>query len=212
MKYVLYAIGLKHDLFPPYDQCYIGVTNNPVTRWARHIRSKYTIGQFIRSNSVSFDENFKVLMSASKDECFNKEHEYRPRPHMGLNEAIGGKGGHTFYSKERNAKISMANKGRKIPWIRKIIDARRSYDGAGNPNAKRWIVVDPKGNMYDIHGNLPEFCNQHQIMVATLRSNTGKPVPPLKDKSYGGFRPKSETELKFRHNTTGWTLIMCEEK
>lgn len=206
MQYILYAIGSIDDLVEPYDKCYIGVTNNPEKRWKSHIKSKYTIGKYIRDNNLNFDDNMIILFYGSSDTCYNKERIYRPNPNMGLNEAIGGNGGYSSYNVERNLKVSSALKGRNVHWIDKVIKSRGSYAGSKNPRAKCWVITDPNGIEYETVGNLSAFCEKNSLLNSTLCYYKGKKVPPILNETYGGFRAKNEKSKLLRHNTTGWML------
>jgi hypothetical protein len=205
--YYLYAIG--KDIKEPYDQCYIGVTNNPLRRWENHKKSKYTVGEFIRTHELQFDKNFKILYTGSDEECFNLEEKYRPQPLMGLNESTGGKGGYTSYSEKRNKLISEKLKNRNMTWGNKVSKTRKEKSiavGEKNPNAKTWIILDPSGNEYIITGKFNLFCEENNILASCLRYYRGKPVPPLSN-TYGGYREKKPGTKKLRENTTNWILL-----
>lgn len=209
MQYFLYAIGKKEELYEPFDNCYIGVTNKLEGRWRSHLKSKYTVGDYIRRHNLSFTENMIVIFVGSAEDCFNKEKEYRPITNMGLNEAIGGHGGYTQYSNDRNSLISQKLKGRKIEWKDKISDTRKESGiakGHSNPNAKKWVLTSPDGIDIMIHGNLNEVCEKHGILVSCLTRYIGSEVPPISTNGFGGYRAKSETSEKLRKNSTGWKL------
>jgi len=207
--YYVYAIGKKEDLMPPYNNCYIGVTNNPQGRWVGHTRSDYVVGRTIRKHSLTFDENFTILYSGNEKECFLMENKLRPDTDMGLNIASGGQGGNTgsYDNAERSKKISEAMKGRKVTWMDKILESRGSYEGSKNPQAATWVFTDPEGNTYNVVGTFQDFCDEHNLLASSLRYHKGHPVPPL-EKKYGGYRAKNETSREKRTNTIGW---MCEK-
>lgn len=212
-KYYVYAIGLKNDLIYPYKNCYIGVTNNLKSRWNNHTKSKYTVGNFIRTYQLSIENNMIVLYEGSSEDCFDIEEKYRPLPFMGLNEAIGGCGGYTSYSQQRNEKISKANKGRKKTFeeIEKISKSKKGqHAGAKNPMSKKWLIKNPYGNEYIIEGTLAKFCNDNNILETCLRQYKNKVVPKPNYNGYGGYRIKNNTSKVLRENTTGWSL--CEMK
>lgn len=212
MNYIVYAIGLKEDLIPPYDKCYIGVTNKPERRWKVHCKSEYTVGKFIRKNSLTYENNMIIIFYGTSDECFAKELELRPLEFMGLNEASGGHGGKTVYTNGRNEKISKALKGRKVTWMSKVVESRGSYVGCKNPRAKKWLIINPAGKEYIIHGNLQKFCENNNILNTVLYNNKGSVVPSPNYGGYGGYRPKSEDLKLKRENTSGWMLIDYKEK
>ena len=208
--YSVYAIGKKEDLMPPYDNCYIGVTNDIDLRWNYHSKSKYRVGNTIRKHGLTLEENFVVLHSAvDDDECFLLENALRPEPNMGLNLAAGGCGGNTgAYTEERNMKMRAALKGRKLTWADKIVESRRSYSGNGNPQAATWIVTSPAGEVFEIIGTFQSFCDEHNLLASCLRYYKGKEVPPL-EKSFGGYRAKNEISKEKRINTIGWKCEKC---
>lgn len=208
MQYMLYAIGKKEDLVSPYNNCYIGVTHRIEKRWTEHSKSKFTVGNYIRKHSLTFEENMIILFFGSSQECYSKEIEYRPYPFMGLNESIGGVGGYKIpHTQETKDKISKAHKGRKTPWMYKVVENRRSYDGQGNPNAKKWLITSPKNDKYIIEGSFINFCEENKIMHTVLRKYINTIVPPLNEKNgRGGFRPKDDNAKYLRDNTSGWQL------
>ena len=210
MQYFVYAIGKKESLKEPYDYCYIGVTNRPEKRWKSHLKSRYTIGSFIRENNLTYEENMIIIMCGSSEECFEIEKKYRPFPNMYLNEAIGGHGGYTSYTEKRNKIISEKLKGRDTSsWKHKMIETKnknKSHSGSKNIKAKKWILISPTGKEIKIHGNLNETCEKLNLLPSCLSYYRGKIVPSLKV-SYGGYRAKNENSLFLRKNTSGWMLI-----
>jgi hypothetical protein len=212
VTYMVYVIGLQQDITPPYLNCYVGVTNDLDRRWKYHEKSKYSVGRYIRDHNLSQNDNMIVVFSGSEEECFDKEHQLRPLERIGLNEAAGGHGGFTSYSKERNDKISAALTGRKVTWMHKVVASRGSYKGSNNPSAKTWRLVDPEGNEYDVCGSLQEFCDERYLLVSSLTYYKGKQVPPIKNNGYGGYRAKSEDSKQKRENTSGWMLYNVTEK
>ena len=209
--YHVYAIGKKKDLMPPYDQCYIGVTKRPQSRWNNHTKSKYLVGAVIRKYSLTFDENFVILYTGEDIECYLMETQMRPIPLIGLNLAAGGNGGDTRpYPPGRSVKISKAHLGRKCPWNWKSILSRGSYVGAKNPYASTWVLTDPDDNKYDVIGTFQEFCDERNLLGSSLRYHKGHPVPPLVNKK-GGYRAKNEISLEKRINTIGWMCEKCSD-
>ena len=212
MDYMVYIIGHSQDLIPPYNNCYVGVTNDDKRRWDYHKKSLYTVGEYIRKHKLTREDNMITIFNGSEEQCFDKEQELRPHNYIGLNEAAGGHGGFTSYSKERNEKISMALKGRAIPWIDKIVASRGSYQGNKNPSAKRWRLIDPNGCEYVAHGNLQEFCDNNDLLISSLTYYKGAQVPDIKKKDHGGYRAKNEDSRRKRENTSGWMLYISVEK
>ena len=212
-NYCVYAIGKIENLIPPYDACYIGVTNNLSRRWSVHQKSKYTISRYIRDNLLTFKLNMIILFEGSEDECFDMEAAYRPIPYMGLNEASGGHGGHTKYTEDRNKKISQKHKGRikTTEHIQKIMSSRKKYNGADNPNSKTWQLQDPEGRIHTITGNLSSFCEKESLLESCLRRYKGHVIPKPNYSGFGGYRVKNEKSKFLRENTTGWSLCMIQK-
>lgn len=212
MQYIVYAIGKYEDLKEPYDGCYIGVTHRPEKRWKEHARSKRKVGQYIRENILTYEQNMIILFHGSCEECYCYELTLRPVADMGLNEAIGGLGGYKIpHTEETKQKISKAHKGRKTPWIHKTIANRKTYEGSENPHAKKWLLTSPDGMMYNVTGNLSKFCEEHQILLSCIRYYEGQNVPPTTNNKYGGYRAKNEKSRKLRENSTGWKLDIMEK-
>lgn len=205
--YYVYAIGdpikIKEN---DYTECYIGVTNKPLNRWkSGHAKSKYTIGKAIKQNSWTFDENMVIIFSGEAKECFDLEIKLRPSPFIGLNEAKGGKGGHTKYSAERNSKISKALKGIPKTYGDKISISKKlnaSSKGCKNSRAIKWILTDADGISYHLHGELFKFCEERMLSANTLRAYLNKQVPEISS-NYGISRLHA---MQIRNNTTGWCL------
>jgi len=207
--YYVYAIGLKKYIKEPYLSCYIGVTKDLEKRWNSHTKSKYTVGKFIRENALTFEDNMVILYKGDDRECYKMEEKYRPYPLMGLNEAQGGSGGYTSYSKERNKKISVAMKGRPRTeeHTRKIVENRKSYNDSANPNAKIWHLIDPQGKEYKVNGKFIKFCEENNLLHSCLMRYRGSKAPPINQNGYGGYRAKNEKSKFLRENTIGWILF-----
>lgn len=99
---------------------YIGVTNNPKSRFRLHSKSKLIIGRAIRKYGLTFENNFKVLyiFDNAKD-AYDKEKELRPKIKMGWNLGIGGFGGARLITEKHKRKISLAMKGENNPYFGK---------------------------------------------------------------------------------------------
>lgn len=201
--YYLYHISDSKDL----STGYVGVTNNPEATWQRHLRSDFTIGRHIRKMNWTYEDNYAILMTGTAKMCFEMEERLRPKPYIGLNEASGGKGGHTVYTQERGKKISDALKGKPkspehIAKMKETLrDGRRS--GSKNGRAKRKVVVSPDGIEYIVEGNWYAFCEDHNILWSVLWKYRGEVVPPVNEKK---FRPKDKGHREARDNTNGWWL------
>lgn len=204
MMYYVYAIGDSNKL----DECYIGVTNSPFRRWKAHLKSGYTVSKAINENKWTYEKHMRIIFKGTEDECYDIENKYRPFPNIGLNEAIGGHGGYTSYSEERNKTISDKLKGRSITWASKISETKRKLQHgqrSNNSRALKWKLVDPSGNEHFLHGNLDEFCNQKQLSPKVLRKNLGVTIGPLSPK----FRDNGDVKNRQRRiNTIGWTLFI----
>ena len=208
--YYVYTIGLSDHLKEPWDNCYIGVTNNLNNRWLGHLKSKYTVGKTIRLYNLNQEENMTVIFSGTDKECFNLENILRPSYYMGLNEAIGGRGGAVCTSyEEHGKKLSKIFKGRIITWGDKISQTKQKNlpIGKKNPNAKKWILLNTLGEKIIIEGSFFNYCKNNNISASVLIKYIGQKVPdPIKN-GYGGFRPKKKEHAITRENTTGWMLI-----
>jgi hypothetical protein len=209
--YYVYAIGLEYMLLPPYNNCYIGVTNDVNLRWKRHEVSKYTVGQFIRSSNLEQSRHMVIIFEGSANQCFDEEARYRPYPMMGLNEASGGRGGHSSYNVERNEKISRAMRGKTkskdhVEKISKTIIESGSRKGKKNGMAKKWVLTSPDGIVYNIHGSLTETCKNLNLLESALRYSKGALVPEPSVNGHGGYRAKTKESFEMRTNTTGWCL------
>ncbi len=209
MCYV-YAIGNTNDLInKEFENCYIGVAKDVEFRWNSHTKSKYTVGIAIRDNLWTFEKNCCVVFEGSAEDCFIEENRFRPFPLMGLNEASGGRGGYTAYTEDRAKKISIKLKGRiKSPQERANMSAGQKGVGVGekNPNARKWIVTDPKGVEYRLIGNLQPWCVEMNISWTSLRGNLGTTVGPISEM----YRDKGNILFRNRRsNTIGWKL--CKE-
>ena len=208
MPYV-YAIGKKENLQTTYENCYIGVTDDLDTRWKGHVHSKYRVGKYIRKHKLT-RENMVIVCETDKDSCFEIEKLLRPKPSMGLNEAVGGHGGYTSYGEKRNKKISKKLKGRAFSEVHKknLSKAKKGLTaGEKNAKAKKWKLLSPDGLEYNLNGNLCQMCEELNLLPSTLRYYRNNPVPEISIGKMGGFRAKSEKSKGLRMNTTGWTLI-----
>jgi hypothetical protein len=207
--YYVYAIGDPQKIaLQDYSECYIGVTNNLHNRWKNgHIKSKYPVAKAIYENSWQFETNMITIFSGEPKECFDLESKLRPLPLMGLNEASGGRGGHTKYTPERNKKISNALKGVAKNYGAKISEAmlkNESAKGAKNAKALKWILKNPNGVEYHLHGELFIFCKNNDLSANTLRMYLNQSVPNISPKyrDYGNVQVR-----QIRNNTTGWALF-----
>lgn len=194
MESHVYVIG--EDLDPPYENSYVGVSNDLPRRWYTHSTSTFRVGNTIRKRGWTFFRDMRSIFTGTPEECFAMEAKLRPSPRMGLNEACGGHGGHTSYTPERNKKISDANKGKPKDYIA----------GSRNHKAKQWVITSPLGVVTKLHGNLATFVKENDLIYGALMRNQGQPVPAPNTSGYGGYRAKSETSLRQRLNTTGWKL------
>lgn len=229
----VYAIGKEEDLFDPYDNCYIGVTDDPNTRWKQHCKSPYKVGDFIRHNNLTQTLNMKIIFEGSDSMCFQTEESMRPDWNMGLNIAKGGHGGrvceiyesgYSFdkneyakrYTSERNTKISSALKS--IPKsdthkeaISKTRAGSMATSGKNNGSAKKWRLTSPSGVVYNLHGTLTEECTKMNLLESALKRYIGTSVPEPNYSGFGGYRPKNDKSKVLRENTSGWMLEKVSE-
>lgn len=206
--YYVYAIGFLSCIEQQdYNNCYIGVTNNLDNRWNGHSKSKYTVGKAIREHGWTRKDNMVVLFQGSEEVCFDKEVVFRPFALIGLNEAAGGRGGFTAYSKSRAEKIAAAHKGKKKTLAHRAALSKsrieqKTAQGERNPKAKTWELVDSSGKGYIIKGRLESFCKEHNILPTVLIRYRGASVPPASRKS----RSVDLEHFNKRINTIGWIL------
>ena len=211
--YYVYVIGLEGSFIEPYRNCYVGVTNNLERRWKGHCRSTYTVGEFIREHYLSMETNMVVIFSGNEQECYDLEIKLRPFVYMGLNEAVGGKGGYTcgYDNKERNLKISEAHKGKVVSSETKSKLSKTLIDsgvrkGKKNGRAKKWELISPSGEKYSVHGDLAQVCEEHKLLSSALTYYRNRCVPDINSNGFGGYRAKSKDSLEKRINTIGWIL------
>jgi hypothetical protein len=210
MTHHVYVIGQDLTEETPYFNCYVGVTNNLKRRWTEHARGKYRIGNYIRSNDLSYDQHMMSIFFGTDIECFELERLLRPLPGIGLNDGTGGHGGYSGWSELGNKRKSMALKGRKILWADKISETRvqeGTAKGHKNPMAKDWTITAPNKTEFRICGSLYQFCDEHSLLVSCLWRYRGIEVPKPKYNGYGGYRAKNEESLRLRKNTSGWKLV-----
>lgn len=198
---------------------YVGVTNNLIRRWKEHTKSNYAVGKSIRENNWSFEDNMKIIFSGSESECFQLEQKLRPYGNIGLNESIGGQGGNKYKDlsdekkKLRNKKISKKLKNRNHTWGDKVSKTRKEIGiakGSKNNKAKKWKIVDPKGKIYYLEGNLQNFCDENKLLRSCLRRYLNNVVPEIENVKLGGYRPKNKNSELLRKNTVGWSLFILE--
>lgn len=208
--YYLYAIGEPEWFDGEYLNCYVGVTKDLKKRWKMHSKSNFTVGKYIRERKWTYDKNFTVIACSKDCEwCFEQEERFRPLPYIGLNEASGGRGGYTAYTEERAEKIAKFHRGKKKS-KKHVENLKKSKKDAHkknkNPNAKKWVLTNPEGVVYNIHGDLSETCKKLHLLESCLRYNKGNFVKEPNLNGYGGYRAKSKESLIMRMNTTGWKL------
>lgn len=205
----VYAIGDIADIQTlNLDNCYVGVSVNLKRRWNQHRSAKTIVGACIRALGWCIEENMIILYRASKTDCFEYEHSLRPSENIGLNVAIGGYGGYTSYTEDRNRKISIAKTG--VPKSPEMIEKMRqtkmrngTHTGSRNIKAQKWQLMSPCGKIYHLHGNLEETCKKLNLTVTTLRKHNGIAIPPISVKTRG-----SVEIIERRNNTTGWSLTL----
>ena len=81
-----------------YLDGYVGVSEDVERRFFQHLQ---------KNERIPADSKYMILFEGSREECFKKEHEYRPRKSIGWNSAPGGSQGwktgfiHSDMSKSR---------------------------------------------------------------------------------------------------------------
>ena len=167
-------------------------------------------------------ESFEKILVLQESECHMHVHDYETiflqtwdiaNDNVWFNRhnntiAHNPPGGHTYYTKERNQKISKAQKGRikTKDECRKISDGlKRNCDisGAKNKNAKNWILTSPDNKVHMLNGNLVSFCEEQNIAFTTLRNDIDTIIPEISSKFRDNGNPSNRQK---RINTTGWKL------
>ncbi len=120
----------------PYDKedtnlGYIGVSTNLQKRFDEHSISKYTIGNAIRNNNLSFEDVVVInIFENDVDKlAYKEENKMRPSPFIGWNIAAGGNGG----------------------WSH--VDPSHPGDKNGMYNSGMLPIIDTDGNQYSIDKN-----------------------------------------------------------
>lgn len=90
------------------------------------------------------------------------------------------------------------NFGRKYTPEQKknISKSHADVSGSRNPNAKRYKITSPDGDVIEVFGNLLSTCKRYNLGYLLLSRHLGKPVPEL---SRNAHHPISK-------NTVGWML------
>jgi hypothetical protein len=119
---------------------------------------------------------------------YNSE-EYRKK----LRNATSGKNNPRYGDHRSWDEIHGVDKSNKLKKNRS-----QMYKGGKNPNAKKWKLTSPKGDVYEISGNLKKFCESRSIHLSALRKYFGRCVE----------RPKifHKRHIEKTINTIGWKL------
>ena len=92
------------------------------------------------------------------------------------------KGKHNMpHTKATKKKLSIANQGKGNPMygkkhskktLRLISESKKGlHHGAGNPNAKRFLLISPDGKQHTADGNLRQLCASLNLSHATIRKS-----------------------------------------
>lgn len=154
----------------PTKDGYIGVSENATNRLKRHKKN----------HRVPSDAEMIVLFEGSRDECFNKEYEYRPEKKIGWNNAVGGKHGYrTGFTHSPETKLKLKNAwtderkqkaseykpgrnknliGKKRPNHSKAISGENNgmYGKTHSPEARAKISTARKGK--EPHNKIDYYC------------------------------------------------------
>jgi len=89
--------------------------------------------------------------------------------------------GPVAHTKATKKKLSIANQGKGNPMygkkhskktLRLISESKKGlHHGAGNPNAKRFLLISPEGVKYQSDGNLRQLCASLNLSHATIRAS-----------------------------------------
>lgn len=79
------------------------------------------------------------------------------------------------HSKESKLKMSAIKKGYKFSDTAKL-NMSNAKSLENNPNAKRWIITNPNGEVFDFVGNIVKFLSDMNLCIKTVRKfyNKGK--------------------------------------
>lgn len=84
------------------EEGYIGVTKYPERRFKHHLK---------HNKNIDKNSTLEIIFKGSREECFLKEFELRPKPKMGWNRAIGGSQGWKLgFSHSEETKSKLKNK------------------------------------------------------------------------------------------------------
>lgn len=92
--------------------------------------------------------------------------------------------------RERNIKPSLKNIESTIKRL------KENYSGENNINAKTFILISPLNEIFEIKGQLPTFCKNHNINLNVIRNWVNK----------GKIPPTSRKINTIRKNTNGWEI------
>lgn len=97
-------------------------------------------------------------------------------------------------------KISLSQGGKRGS-SNSICIENRYQKGCNNFHARKIKLTDPNGNDYITHGNLKEFCNNHNLsymLIYKAAWEGGKTIPAISSKA------TRISDIERRNNTTGW--------
>lgn len=176
MNNIVYWIRLEEHT-DPYKDGYVGVTSDLQTRYATHIRN----------NRVPNNSIIEILYEGSREECFKKELELRPKPKIGWNNAVGGSHGwKTGFKHSQETKEKL-----KAAWTdeRKIVASewKKEFNKTliGQKRPKQSKAISGKNN--------PMFGKKHseKTRKKISESNKGR-TPPNKTEIYCIYCRKRE--------------------
>lgn len=126
------------DQTDPYTQGYIGVTFSPNQRFKHHLKTR----------RVPIESQMSILYEGDRKNCFQKEREYRPKPGIGWNLAVGGSHGWKYgfiHSNKTRQKLKKAwtksRKRRHSRWMSETAHLRK-----GIPHPAQSVAISGKSN------------------------------------------------------------------
>ena len=208
MKFYIYKITNNIN-----NKCYIGFTNNFKSRMSTH-----------KSNSLSGKDNYKLYNSIrkygwnnfTKEILFESEDKYYTLLTMeqkfiemfdsidnGYNMTEGGGKFPVYYgddnpSSKRKGKC-MSEFFSEDQIVRHKKSMKKAHSGKNNTHAREFKIIDPIGNVYNIHGKLKRFAQEKELSFSSLFSyiNKGK-IPKISS--------KSRNHKQGRLNLIGWEI------
>jgi hypothetical protein len=89
------------------------------------------------------------------------------------------------FQKNRVANIPPEQRSKVVHTIENKIKMSKNFSGGGNPIAKKWKIISPTNEVYNIKGTLRLFCKEHNLAYDSLRDSDKLKNPVTYGKSKG---------------------------